>query len=53
MSSYIVVFMTVSDEKEATKIVRSLLKERLIACVNPHFCERNVDMSLNENRGEK
>jgi len=34
MSSYIVVFMTVSDEKEATKIVRSLLKERLIACAN-------------------
>jgi len=34
MSSYIVVFMTVPDEKEATKIVHSLLKERLIACAN-------------------
>lgn len=34
MSSYIAVFMTVSDEKEATKIVRNLLKERLIACAN-------------------
>jgi len=34
MPSYIAVFMTVSDEKEATKIVRNLLKERLIACAN-------------------
>jgi len=34
MSSYIAVFMTISDEKEATKIVRSLLKDRLIACAN-------------------
>jgi uncharacterized protein involved in tolerance to divalent cations len=34
MPSYITVFMTVSDEKEATKIVRNLLKERLIACAN-------------------
>lgn len=34
MSSYIVVFMTVSDEKEATKIIHSLLKDRLIACAN-------------------
>lgn len=34
MTSYIVVFMTVPDEKEATKIAHSLLKERLIACAN-------------------
>lgn len=34
MPSYIAVFMTVSDEKEATKIVHSLLKDRLIACAN-------------------
>lgn len=34
MSSYVVVFMMVPDEKEATKIVRDLLKERLIACAN-------------------
>ena len=34
MSPYIVVFMTVSDKKEATKIAHSLLKERLIACAN-------------------
>lgn len=34
MSSYIVVFMTVSDKKEATKIAQSLLKEKLIACAN-------------------
>lgn len=34
MSSYIVVFMTVSDEKEATRIIHSLLKDRLIACAN-------------------
>jgi len=34
MPSYIAVFMTVSDEKEATKIVRNLLKDRLIACAN-------------------
>jgi len=34
MSSYIVVFMTVPDKKEATKIAQSLLKEKLIACAN-------------------
>ena len=34
MASYVIVFMTVPDEKEATKIVRSLLQERLIACAN-------------------
>ena len=34
MASYVIVFMTVPDEKEVTKIVRSLLKERLIACAN-------------------
>lgn len=34
MSSYVVIFMMVPDEKEATKIVRDLLKERLIACAN-------------------
>ena len=34
MSSYIVVFMTASDKKEASKIVRRLLNERLIACAN-------------------
>jgi len=34
MSSFTVVFMTASDKKEATRIVRSLLDERLIACAN-------------------
>ncbi|UCH69643.1 MAG: divalent-cation tolerance protein CutA [Candidatus Bathyarchaeota archaeon] len=34
MSSYVVVLMTASDEKEASKIVRSLLDDRLIACAN-------------------
>ena len=34
MSSYIVVIMTTSNREEAAKIVRSLLKERLIACAN-------------------
>ncbi len=34
MSSYVVVFMTASDKKEALKIVRRLLNERLIACAN-------------------
>ncbi len=34
MSSYVVVFMTASDKKEASKIVRRLLNERLIACAN-------------------
>ena len=34
MASYVVVFVMVSDEKEATKIVHNLLKERLIACAN-------------------
>ncbi|NIR87908.1 divalent-cation tolerance protein CutA [Candidatus Bathyarchaeota archaeon] len=34
MSSYVVVFMTTSDKKEASKIVRCLLDERLIACAN-------------------
>jgi periplasmic divalent cation tolerance protein len=34
VASYVVVFVMVSDEKEATKIVRNLLKERLIACAN-------------------
>jgi periplasmic divalent cation tolerance protein len=34
VSSYVVVFMTVSDKKEALKIVRRLLDERLIACAN-------------------
>jgi len=32
--SYIVVITTTSNKKEAVKIVRSLLKERLIACAN-------------------
>jgi periplasmic divalent cation tolerance protein len=32
--SYIVVIMTTPNIEEATKIVRSLLKERLIACAN-------------------
>jgi len=32
--SYIVVIMTTSNKEEAEKIVRSLLKERLIACAN-------------------
>ena len=34
MSSYVVVFMTASDKKEALKIVRCLLDDRLIACAN-------------------
>ena len=34
MSSYIVVIMTTSNREEAAKIVRSLLKEKLIACAN-------------------
>lgn len=34
MSSYIVVIMTTSNREEAAKIVRSLLKEGLIACAN-------------------
>lgn len=32
--SYIVVIMTTPNKEEAVKIVRSLLKERLIACAN-------------------
>jgi len=32
--SYIVVLITTSNKEEAVKIVRSLLKERLIACAN-------------------
>lgn len=32
--SYIVVMVTTVDEKEAEKIARSLLDERLVACVN-------------------
>ena len=32
--SYIVVILTTSNKEEAVKIVRSLLKERLIACAN-------------------
>ena len=34
MASYVVVFVMVSDEKEASKIIHSLLKDRLIACAN-------------------
>jgi len=34
MSSYIVAFMTAANREEAVKIVKSLLKERLIACAN-------------------
>ncbi len=34
MSSYVVVLMTASDKKEASRIVRSLLDDRLIACAN-------------------
>ena len=34
MSNYVVVIMTASTEKEATKIVRCLLDEKLIACAN-------------------
>lgn len=34
MSSYVVVFMTAASEEEASKIVRSLLKQRLITCGN-------------------
>ena len=32
--SYIVVVMTTSNKEETARIVRSLLKERLIACAN-------------------
>ena len=32
--SYVVVIMTTSNKEEAEKIVRSLLKEKLIACAN-------------------
>lgn len=32
--SYVVVIVTASNKEEAVKIVRSLLKERLIACAN-------------------
>lgn len=32
--SYIVVIITTSNKEEAEKIVRSLLKEKLIACAN-------------------
>ena len=34
MSHYIVVVVTTSTKREATKIIQSLLKERLIACAN-------------------
>ena len=34
MSPYVVVIVTVENREEAVKIVRSLLKERLIACAN-------------------
>lgn len=34
MPHYLVVTMTTSTEKEATKIVQCLLEERLIACAN-------------------
>jgi uncharacterized protein involved in tolerance to divalent cations len=34
VASYVVVFVMVSDEKEATKIVHNLLNDRLIACAN-------------------
>jgi len=34
MSSHIVVIITAANRDEAVKIVRSLLKERLIACAN-------------------
>jgi len=32
--SYIIVFMTTANKKEAEKIARNLLKQRLIACAN-------------------
>ena len=32
--SYVVVIMTTSNKEEAVKIVRSLLKEKLVACAN-------------------
>jgi len=34
MAHYLVVIVTTSTKKEATKIIQSLLKERLIACAN-------------------
>jgi len=34
MSSHILIFMTASTREEATKIVRCLLEEKLIACAN-------------------
>ena len=34
MTDYIVVFITVSSEKEGEKIASALLKEKLAACVN-------------------
>ncbi len=34
MTDYILVFITVSSEKEGEKIVSTLVKERLAACVN-------------------
>ena len=32
--SYMIVFMTTANKKEAEKIARNLLKQRLIACAN-------------------
>ena len=32
--AYLIVLMTISNKQEAIKIVRTLLKERLIACAN-------------------
>lgn len=34
MSTHILIFMTASMKKEATKIVRCLLEEKLVACGN-------------------
>ena len=34
MSHYLLVIVTISTKKEASKIVRCLLEERLIACAN-------------------
>ena len=34
MSHYLVVIMTTSTKREATKIIQCLLEERLIACAN-------------------
>lgn len=34
MPSYALVFMTTSTKEEATKIVRCLLEEKLVACAN-------------------